>query len=85
MPSITRIPDVDGHKPSLLDLLLTSGQLPGDYDPIDPPLGSLDHCLVRSTVQTTRLNRTGFVGCRRVDTMGQQIGYSHEADMFFAG
>ncbi|CAH4034697.1 unnamed protein product [Pieris brassicae] len=65
VPAITRIPDVDGHKPSLLDLLLTSH--PETYQvSVDPPLGSSDHCVVRSTVPTTRPPRPRFSGCRRI-------------------
>ncbi|CAF4937092.1 unnamed protein product [Pieris macdunnoughi] len=65
VPAITRIPDVDGHKPSLLDLLLTSH--PENYQvSVDPPLGSSDHCVVRSTVPSTRLSRPRFMGCRRI-------------------
>lgn len=45
----TRIPDVVGHAPSLLDLLLTSR--PAGYRvEVRAPLGSSDHCLVSSKV-----------------------------------
>ncbi|CAF4954300.1 unnamed protein product [Pieris macdunnoughi] len=65
VPAITRIPDVDGHKPSLLDLLLTSH--PENYQvSVDPPLGSSDHCVVWSTVPSTRPSRPRFLGCRRI-------------------
>ncbi|CAF4900038.1 unnamed protein product [Pieris macdunnoughi] len=65
VPAITRIPDVDGHKPSLLDLLLTSH--PENYQvSVDPPLGSSDHCVVRSTVPSTRPSRPRFMDCRRI-------------------
>lgn len=61
----TRVPDVENHKPSLLDLLLTSH--PDDYKvSVDAPLGSSDHCLIRSTVPLLRSSRLSFSGCRRV-------------------
>lgn len=57
----TRIPDVEGQNPSLLDLLLTSH--PDGYNvSVSAPLGSSDHCLVRSMVSLihsfTRIRRT---------------------------
>ncbi|VVC88102.1 unnamed protein product [Leptidea sinapis] len=61
----TRIPDVQDHRPSLLDLLLTSHP-DGYLVSVDPPLGSSDHCLIWSTVPITRLTRPRFLGCRRV-------------------
>ncbi|TLM25045.1 hypothetical protein FEC23_18880, partial [Acinetobacter baumannii] len=40
----TRVPDIEGHEPSLLDLLLTTD--PAGYSVVvDAPLGSSDHCL----------------------------------------
>lgn len=49
---ITRLPDVHNHEPSLLDLMLTTR--PANYQvAVDAPLGSSDHCLVRTTVPTT--------------------------------
>ncbi|XP_026320838.1 uncharacterized protein LOC113230944 [Hyposmocoma kahamanoa] len=45
----TRIPDIVGHAPSLLDLLLTNR--PAGYRvEVRAPLGSSDHCLVSSKV-----------------------------------
>ncbi|CAK1594722.1 unnamed protein product [Parnassius mnemosyne] len=50
--SPTQIPDVEDLVPSLLDLLLTSH--PDGYPvSVDAPLGSSDHCLIRSTVPLT--------------------------------
>ncbi|XP_050682320.1 uncharacterized protein LOC126977512 [Leptidea sinapis] len=55
--SPTRLPDVDSHMPSLLDLLLTTH--PDGYQVVvDAPLGTSDHCLECSaypapTSQTT--------------------------------
>ncbi|XP_045500068.1 uncharacterized protein LOC123697570 [Colias croceus] len=47
--SPTRIPDVEGHTPSLLDLLLSTH--PENYQvSVVAPLGSSDHCLIRSMV-----------------------------------
>ncbi|KAJ8722881.1 hypothetical protein PYW07_004061 [Mythimna separata] len=43
----TRVPDVDSHTPNCLDLLLTTD--PDRYSvSISAPLGSSDHCLVKS-------------------------------------
>lgn len=45
----TRVPDIVGQTPSLLDLLLTSH--PAGYKvSVSAPLGSSDHCLVGATV-----------------------------------
>ncbi|CAH1642075.1 unnamed protein product [Spodoptera littoralis] len=61
----TRIPDVEGQKSSLLDLLLTSH--PDGYSvSVEAPLGSSDHCLVRSTVSWTCIPRLQEVRGRRV-------------------
>ncbi|XP_059053792.1 uncharacterized protein LOC131848053 [Achroia grisella] len=47
-----RIPDIETHTSSLLDLLLTTG--PDEYSvTVEAPLGSSDHCLIRSQVQCT--------------------------------
>ncbi|CAK1596057.1 unnamed protein product [Parnassius mnemosyne] len=63
--SPTRIPDVEDHTPSLLDLLLTSH--PDGYQvSVDAPLGSSDHCLIRSVVPLTLPSRLRSAGCRRV-------------------
>lgn len=63
--SPTRVPDVEDHMPSLLDLLLTSH--PDGYQvTVDAPLGSSDHCLIRSVVPLTRQIRPRSAGCRRV-------------------
>ncbi|XP_045500113.1 uncharacterized protein LOC123697614 [Colias croceus] len=63
--SPTRIPDVEDHTPSLLDLLLTSH--PDGYQVnVDAPLGSSDHCLVRSEVPILRFTRLLSGGRRRV-------------------
>ncbi|XP_045541866.1 uncharacterized protein LOC123723329 [Papilio machaon] len=63
--SPTRIPDVEDHTPSLLDLLLTSH--PDSYSvSIDAPLGSSDHCLIRTTVPISRRPRLKPNGLRRV-------------------
>ena len=45
----TRIPDVTGHRASLLDLLLTTNPL-GYEVSVRAPLGSSDHCLVSTVV-----------------------------------
>lgn len=61
----TRVPDVESHTPSLLDLLLTSH--PDGYNvAVEAPLGSSDHCLIRSTVPITILPRLRIAGYRRV-------------------
>ncbi|XP_063545771.1 uncharacterized protein LOC134753763 [Cydia strobilella] len=61
----TRIPDVEGHEPSLLDLLLTSH--PVDYNVfVEAPLGSSDHCLIRSTVPLAYPPRRRVACGRRV-------------------
>ncbi|XP_050677490.1 uncharacterized protein LOC126974115 [Leptidea sinapis] len=53
LESPTRLPDVDSHMPSLLDLLLTTH--PDSYQVfVDAPLGTSDHCLVRSVVPIRR-------------------------------
>ncbi|KAA5578488.1 hypothetical protein F3G14_18890, partial [Acinetobacter baumannii] len=52
VPSPTRVPDVEDHSPSLFDLLLTSRPEPIRVW-VDAPLGSSDHCLVRSVVPLT--------------------------------
>ncbi|CAK1584849.1 unnamed protein product [Parnassius mnemosyne] len=63
--SPTRIPDVEDHVPSLLDLLLTSH--PDGYQvSVDAPLGSSDHCLIRSTVPLTLQSQLRSTACRRV-------------------
>ncbi|XP_013173125.1 PREDICTED: RNA-directed DNA polymerase from mobile element jockey-like, partial [Papilio xuthus] len=63
--SPTRIPDVDDHTPSLLDLLLTSH--PDSYlVSVDAPLGSSDHCLIRTRVPISRRPRVKPNGHRRV-------------------
>ena len=63
--SPTRVPDVADHVPSLLDLLLTSHP-EGFQVTVDAPLGSSDHCLIRSKVPLSRLTRQRYAGCRRV-------------------
>ncbi|XP_045541428.1 uncharacterized protein LOC123722911 [Papilio machaon] len=63
--SPTRIPDVEDHTPSLLDLLLTSH--PDSYKvSVEAPLGSSDHCLIRTTVPISRRPRFKPNGLRRV-------------------
>ncbi|CAK1584631.1 unnamed protein product [Parnassius mnemosyne] len=63
--SPTRIPDVEDHVPSLLDLLLTSH--PDGYQvSVDAPLGSSYHCLIRSTVPLTLPLQLRSAACRRV-------------------
>ncbi|XP_013161244.1 PREDICTED: uncharacterized protein LOC106113067, partial [Papilio xuthus] len=63
--SPTRIPDVVDHLPSLLDLLLTTH--PDSYlVSVDAPLGSSDHCLIRTTVPISRRFRSQPIGLRRV-------------------
>ncbi|XP_045541897.1 uncharacterized protein LOC123723363 [Papilio machaon] len=55
--SPTRIPDVVDHLSSLLDLLLTTH--PDSYlVSVDAPLGSSDHCLIRTTVPVARRLRS---------------------------
>lgn len=61
----TRIPDVDGHTPALLDLLLTSNP-DGTLVSRQAPLGNSDHCLVHSVVQIRPTNCTRPSGTRRV-------------------
>ncbi|XP_013143050.1 PREDICTED: uncharacterized protein LOC106106938 [Papilio polytes] len=63
--SPTRIPDVEDHLPSLLDLLLTSHP-DGYLVSVDAPLGSSDHCLVRTIVPISRRLRSQPTGCRQV-------------------
>lgn len=63
VPEPTRVPDVEDHAPSLLDLLLTT--CPDNYQvSVGAPLGSSDHCLVRSKVSITTYCRPS--GMRRV-------------------
>ncbi|XP_013175252.1 PREDICTED: uncharacterized protein LOC106123457 [Papilio xuthus] len=61
----TRISDVADHTPSLLDLLLTSH--PDSYQvSVDAPLGSSDHCLIRTSVPISVCPRFKPIGFRRV-------------------
>ncbi|CAH2267193.1 jg2923 [Pararge aegeria aegeria] len=61
----TRVPDIEDHSPSLLDLFLTSP--PADYDiSVDAPLGSSDHCLVQTSVQPMNTVRSRVSDTRRV-------------------
>ena len=61
--SPTRVPDVMEHTPSLLDLLLTSH--PDDHVvTVNAPLGSSDHCLIRSTVPIVSKSRLRSSGSR---------------------
>ena len=61
----TRIPDIESHEPSLLDLLLTTH--PNGYRVVvDAPLGTSDHCLVRCTAPVVRPDRSRATGSRRV-------------------
>ena len=63
--SPTRIPDVETHTSSLLDLLLTTR--PDEYSiSVEAPLGSSDHCLVRTQVPCTHYNPPRSGGWRRV-------------------
>lgn len=63
--SPTRVPDVDHHRATLLDLLLTSH--PDNYQTsVGPPLGTSDHCLIRSTTPILRQPRMRRAGHRRV-------------------
>ncbi|XP_045509327.1 uncharacterized protein LOC123704883 [Colias croceus] len=65
VPSPTRIPDVEDHTPSLLDLFLTSS--PDNYKvSVAAPLGSSDHCLIQSTVPLTYQFRSRPATTRRV-------------------
>ncbi|XP_063636069.1 uncharacterized protein LOC134806671 [Cydia splendana] len=61
----TRIPDIEGHTPALLDLLLTSHPERHQVSRL-APLGSSDHCLVRSVVTTERTGQSRPSGLRRV-------------------
>ncbi|TLP41777.1 hypothetical protein FEG32_18870, partial [Acinetobacter baumannii] len=57
----TRVPDIEGHEPSLLDLLLTTD--PAGYSVVvDAPLGSSDHCLIRAAVTLSRPGRRTTTG-----------------------
>ncbi|KAA5676903.1 hypothetical protein F3G23_29600, partial [Klebsiella pneumoniae] len=61
----TRVPDIEGHEPSLLDLLLTTD--PGGYSVVvDAPLGSSDHCLIRAATPLSRPSRRTTTRYRRV-------------------
>ncbi|XP_059056926.1 uncharacterized protein LOC131850642 [Achroia grisella] len=63
--SPTRIPDIETHTSSLLDLLLTTG--PDEYSvTVEAPLGSSDHCLIRSQVQCTQPATHRTPGRRRM-------------------
>ncbi|XP_062528539.1 uncharacterized protein LOC134200191 [Bombyx mori] len=61
----TRVPDIEGHEPSLLDLLLTTD--PAGYSVVvDAPLGSSDHCLIRAATPLSRPSRRTTTRYRRV-------------------
>ncbi|KAJ0180875.1 hypothetical protein K1T71_002960 [Dendrolimus kikuchii] len=61
----TRIPDIETHTPSLLDLLLTTH--PEGYQvSVEAPLGSSDHCLVRCVVPVVENGRPRPSGTRHV-------------------
>ncbi|CAG4907437.1 unnamed protein product [Colias eurytheme] len=65
VPSPTRVPDIEDHTPSLLDLFLTSS--PDNYEVnVVAPLGSSDHCLIRCTVPLSRQSRCRPASSRRV-------------------
>ncbi|XP_052750997.1 uncharacterized protein LOC128200723 [Galleria mellonella] len=60
-----RIPDIENHTSSLLDLLLTTH--PDGYTVrVDAPIGSSDHCLIRADVPNTRPDPPRPIGRRRV-------------------
>lgn len=61
----TRIPQDPGDHASTLDLLLTPS--PNDYVvSVEAPLGTSDHCLIRSRVRIMHHNRSRPTGHRRV-------------------
>lgn len=60
----TRVPDVDGHTPNCLDLLLTTD--PDSHSvSVLAPLGTSDHCLVKSVSTCSRPDESPR-GTRRV-------------------
>ncbi|XP_046976468.1 uncharacterized protein LOC124542576 [Vanessa cardui] len=60
----TRVPDVDGHTPNCLDLLLTTD--PDRFSvSVAAPLGTSDHCVIRSVFNFHPLD-SGPTGTRRV-------------------
>ncbi|KAJ8704059.1 hypothetical protein PYW07_013353 [Mythimna separata] len=68
----TRVPDVDSHTPNCLDLLLTTD--PDRYSvSISAPLGSSDHCLVKS-VSVYSPPDPSPRGTRRMCDTGRRIG-----------
>ncbi|XP_045449660.1 uncharacterized protein LOC123658266 [Melitaea cinxia] len=60
----TRVPDVDDHTPNCLDLLLTSDPDRSSVS-VTAPLGTSDHCVVKSVSNFHPLD-TGSTGTRRV-------------------
>ncbi|CAH2084689.1 unnamed protein product [Euphydryas editha] len=63
--SPTRIPDIEDHTSSILDLLLT--QRPDGYSiSVDAPLGSSDHCLIRTLAPCTRADPPRPTSLRRI-------------------
>lgn len=65
VPEPTRVPDIETHTASLLDLLLTTH--PADHQvSVMAPLGSSDHCLVRSTSTLATRIRPQPSGTRQV-------------------
>lgn len=63
--SPTRIPDIEDHTSSILDLLLT--QRPDGYSiSVDAPLGSSDHCLIRTLAPCTRTDPPRPTSLRRL-------------------
>ncbi|XP_022831849.1 uncharacterized protein LOC111360210 [Spodoptera litura] len=63
--SPTRIPDIENHTSSILDLLLT--QRPDGYSiSVDAPLGSSDHCLIRTLAPCARQNPPRPTNLRRM-------------------
>lgn len=61
----TRIPDIEDHTRSMLDLLLTT-RPEGYLVTVNAPLGSSDHCLVHSEVPLVHTGRSRPPGSRRV-------------------
>lgn len=65
VPGPTRIPDIESHEPSLLDLLLTTHS--DNYQvSVGAPLGSSDHCLVKSEVPLAQPVRSRTAETRKV-------------------
>ena len=61
----TRVPDVTGHTPSLLDLFLTSSPNTCTHS-ICSPLGSSDHCLIEVNIESKCVQTNDVPFHRRV-------------------